>query len=195
MYREGRPGGARARFSNHGVFKMNAFKRTADCRTPGWACLLNGVANAAQWVARVALVSMTLIIGWQVFARFVLNDSPSWSETTAILLMGWFILIGAAAGVRHQDHIGFVVGQMMMPGPLRRAVRSFSHLLTAAFGIAMAYFGMDLVIGSWHVLMPGSYVVQGATYIPLVLGGVLIAVFSLENLLRQAPEDGFGEGE
>ncbi len=154
--------------------------------------VLGFLSATAQWIARITLVSMTLIIGWQVFARFVLNDSPSWSESSAVLLMGWFVMVGAAAGVRHRDHIGFTVGLILMPPGLRRYVRMFGKVLIALFGVAMAYFGFDLVAGTWNVIMPGSFLPQGAHYLPLVVGGVLIALFALEKLVELGLEK---EGE
>ena len=45
---------------------------------------------AADWLVRIAaagLVLMTAIVGWQVFGRYVLNSSPSWSEQAALTLM------------------------------------------------------------------------------------------------------------
>lgn len=143
--------------------------------------LLSGIS---RWVAGVALVLMTLVISWQVYARYILNDSPSWSEGTALLLMGWFILIGAAAGVRHGDHLGFTVGLMMAPPRLRVAMRTVTYLLMCIFGLLMALNGFELVRGTWAGNIPGMILPQGVDYIPLVVGGILIAVFSAERLVQ-----------
>ncbi|HWM28732.1 MAG TPA: TRAP transporter small permease subunit, partial [Woeseiaceae bacterium] len=59
-----------------------------------------GISRSAQWFAGIGLLLMTLIIGWQVFARYVLNDSPAWAEQAALLLMIWYVMFAAAAGVR-----------------------------------------------------------------------------------------------
>ena len=48
---------------------------------------------------------MTGIIGWQVFGRFVLNSSPSWSEQAALMLMIWYVFLAAAAGICEGFHI------------------------------------------------------------------------------------------
>ena len=45
------------------------------------------VARCAITIACAALIAMTVVEGWQVFARYVLNDSPSWTEPVALLLM------------------------------------------------------------------------------------------------------------
>jgi TRAP-type C4-dicarboxylate transport system permease small subunit len=51
-------------------------------------------------IGAAGLLLMTAIVGWQVFGRYVLNSSPSWSEQAALTLMIWYVSFGAAAGVR-----------------------------------------------------------------------------------------------
>jgi hypothetical protein len=49
-------------------------------RQGGVAGVSGSLARAATIVAGASLVGMALVEGWQVFARYVLNDSPSWTE-------------------------------------------------------------------------------------------------------------------
>nr|MBP8908295.1 TRAP transporter small permease [Pseudoxanthomonas sp.] len=37
--------------------------------------------------AAIALVGLVLVQSWQVFTRYVLNDSPSWTEPVTLLLL------------------------------------------------------------------------------------------------------------
>lgn len=55
---------------------------------------LGALSRASLYIAGVGMVAMTLIVGWQVFARYILNDSPSWSEPLSLHLMSWFIMLG-----------------------------------------------------------------------------------------------------
>ena len=48
---------------------------------------LDALDKATIAIAGAALVCMALAQGWQVFARYVLNDSPSWTEPLALLFM------------------------------------------------------------------------------------------------------------
>ncbi|RYE62045.1 MAG: TRAP transporter small permease subunit, partial [Rhizobiaceae bacterium] len=61
--------------------------------------VLSMISRSSLWIAGIGMVSMTLIVGWQVFSRYILNDSPSWSEPLSLYLMSWFIMLGAAVGV------------------------------------------------------------------------------------------------
>ena len=53
-------------------------------------------ARLARFVATLSaagLVVMTAVTAWQVFARYVLNDSPPWSEAAALVIMAYFVLL------------------------------------------------------------------------------------------------------
>ena len=67
------------------------------------------LARTAIVISAAGLVLMTLIIGWQVFARYVLNASPAWSESSALLLMLYYIMLAAAVGVYENFHLGLKI--------------------------------------------------------------------------------------
>uniref|UniRef100_UPI003D76A394 TRAP transporter small permease n=1 Tax=Salmonella enterica TaxID=28901 RepID=UPI003D76A394 len=52
--------------------------------------------RAALAIAAVSIVGMACVEAWQVFARYVLNDSPSWTEPVALLFMSTTMMFGAA---------------------------------------------------------------------------------------------------
>jgi len=70
---------------------------------------LSKISTATLWLAGAGLILMTAFVAWQVFGRYVLNSSPSWTEPGAVMLMSWFIFLGAAVGVRENYHLGFDV--------------------------------------------------------------------------------------
>jgi TRAP-type C4-dicarboxylate transport system permease small subunit len=146
--------------------------------------ILAVVNRAALWIAGIGLVLMTLFVAWQVFGRYVLNQSPSWTEPASLLLMSWFILLGSAVGVRDGNHLGFEIGLHYAPHGLRQIMLAVTEVLVMIFGGAMAWYGTSLAVETWSALMPGLPIPQGFDYVPLAVGGVLIALFSLEKLVR-----------
>ena len=63
---------------------------------------------------------------WQVFGRYVLNDTPVWAESTALLLVIWVTMLGAAAGVRDAGHIGMESLVVLLPERASASARSSS---------------------------------------------------------------------
>lgn len=133
--------------------------------------------------AGLGLVLMTIIVAWGIFGRYVLNDTPIWAEAGALFLMSWFILLGAAVGVRESDHLGFEVGLLLSPPPLRAALIVLGEGLVCAFGLAMLFYGWQLAAGTWDDRMPIIGISRGWDYVPIAAGGALIGLFALEKLL------------
>lgn len=148
--------------------------------------LVRLLSTVALWISGAGLLVMTGCVLWQVIGRYILNDSPSWTEPFSLLLMSWFILLGAAVGVREGNHLGFEIGLHFAPPPIRKLMEVVTDLLVMGFGVAMAWYGWLLAMGTWSAKMAGIDIPQGFDYLPLSGGGVLIALFSLEKLLAHA---------
>ncbi len=151
--------------------------------------VLSTISKIALWLSGAGLIVMTIIVGWQVFGRFVLNDSPSWTEPAALLLMSWFILLGSAVGVRDGVHLGFETGLHYAPPTLRRIMLGVTEVLVIGFGATMSWFGWVMTLDTWSSNMAGLPVPQGMDYLPLAIGGMLIALFSLEKFARLIVDD------
>ena len=141
------------------------------------------LSRIALWFSALGLVGMTLIIGWQVFARYVLNSAPAWTEQAALLLMLWFILFAAAAGVRERFHIKLSLLQDSLSGAPRRWLLIICDLIVLIFGAFMVWNGAELVIATWHHTIPTLGIPRGTAYLPIVGSGALIVFFAAEHVL------------
>ncbi len=143
----------------------------------------SALSTLALWLAGIGLVAMTCIVSWQVFTRFVLNWSNAWTEPAAVLLMSWFIFLGAAVGIRENYHLGFDVLLYVLPKSSKRVLRSISDVVVIAFAIGMVWYGLQLVALGWPARLPSLGIPEGVKYLPIVAGGALIILFSIERLL------------
>ena len=111
------------------------------------------------------------------------TDSPSWTEPGAVMLMSWFIFLGAAVGVRENYHLGFDVLLYVLPKGGKKWLRMISDLVALAFGIGMIWYGGQLVGLTWNTTLPSLGISGGWDYVPLVAGGVLVVLFTLERIV------------
>lgn len=161
--------------------------------TPG------GFATVMAWISRIslllagaALVLMTVFVAWQVFGRYVLNQSPSWTEPASVMLMSWLIFLAAAVGVRDNTHLGFDVLLYVLPRGGKRVLRMISDLVVFAFGCGMVWYGGKLVGLTWNTVLPALGVSGAFDYLPVMAGGVLVMIMALERIalrLSGAPID------
>jgi TRAP-type C4-dicarboxylate transport system permease small subunit len=144
---------------------------------------LTVLARIATVIAGAALVGMAIVEGWQVFARYVLNDSPSWTEPVALLLMSTVMMAGAAVGTRSDAHFGFFIAVEHTRPALRRALLAIARLIAAAVGLMLSIWGGRLLVDGWDVPMAGAPLPQGIVFLPFCVGGALITLFAIERLI------------
>ncbi len=136
------------------------------------------------WVAGLSVLTISLIIPWGVFARYVLGTGSSWPEPTAILLMMVFTFIGAAASYRAGAHMAVAMLTDRMPPGLRNAMAIVSQLLMATICLFMTIWGTKLCLSTWNQFMSAMPTLRvGITYMPIPIGGLLTLIFVLEKLL------------
>jgi TRAP-type C4-dicarboxylate transport system permease small subunit len=144
---------------------------------------LSALSTTALYIAGAGLVAMSVIVLWQVFVRFVLGWGQSWTEVTALIIMSWFIMLGAAVGVRENYHLGFDVLLYVLPKGSKKVLRTISDVVVLAFAIGMVVYGIALMRLQWNERLPSIGISGAFRYLPVAAGGALIILFSLERMV------------
>ena len=143
------------------------------------------LAKLCLQVACVGLVAIILCVLYQVFGRYVLNDTPTWAEQLALLLVAYVTMLGTAVGVRDAGHIGLESFLVLAPDWLRTKAELVIHFCMIVFGGYMLYYGATLAKGQWGELLPTLGIADGFRYLPIGICGILIVLFSIEHVLAQ----------
>ena len=141
------------------------------------------VARWCMYAAVAGLIGIVATVSWQVFGRYVLNDTPTWAESTALVLILYVTMFGAAVGVRDAGHIGLESLLILTPESVRLKLEVVIHLLVGSFGLVMAWNGGILAESVMGYKIPTLGLPEGINHIPSVIAGVLIALFSLEHII------------
>lgn len=150
------------------------------------AQLTSLLARIALWIAGIGLILMTVFIAAQVFWRYILNSSLIWSEPASVMIMGWFIFLGAAVGIREGYHLSFDIVLYLLPERGKKVLHSISDAVVAAFGLGMIYYGGELAKKTMHNAIPSLGISGAWDFIPIIAGGVLVVIFCVERILRRA---------
>ena len=144
-----------------------------------------------DWLARlflllasIALAILVALMVYQVWGRYVLNDTPTWAENLALLLVLVVVLPVAAVGLRENFHLGISFIKELLPPRMQLFTDLFITILLAVFGFLMAFFSFDLVTGTWERNIPLLGIPQGVRYLPLVFCGSLIVIFVIERTIN-----------
>jgi len=152
--------------------------------------------RAIPWIPRVLVVLLMLIamvdmlVG--VFLRYVMTwvsatfDLPSirffWVEEIGEYALAWLTFIGAALGIRRGVHFSVQMLTERWPLGARRALAAVHYVLLAGFGVLLAYYGWQVAELNSQSFSPALDVNLRWLYLSSVVGGVLIAIYSLAAL-------------
>ena len=147
---------------------------TRFCAALAKLCLQIGVAG---------LVLLITAVLYQVVGRYVFNDSPTWAESGAVLLVLYVTMLGMAVGVRDAGHIGLESLLVLAPENVRLKMELLIHGLVLLFGVVMAYNCSVLAQSVWAYKIPTLGISEAFKYIPPAMAGALVAMFSLEHII------------
>lgn len=137
-------------------------------------------------LAVIGLLAVILCVQWQVIGRYVFNDTPTWAEALALLLVLFVTAFGLAVGVRDAGHIGLESLVVLLPARWRHRIEILIHILVGSFGALMVYGGWLWMVGKWAEKKPMLPVPDGIDYLPLVIAGALVVLFSIEHIVALA---------
>lgn len=133
-------------------------------------------------VCCILLGSMVLVLAWQVFSRYALNDPSTFSEEFLRFGVIWMSLLGAAFSAGKSNHMAISLLRDMSRGRLKKTLSALVPVSFVIFSIAV------LILGGIHLMgnAAGQYspvlrVPQSLIYASLPVSGVFIVVYSVLN--------------
>lgn len=141
------------------------------------------VSKVSLALAVFGLLAVVLCVQWQVLGRYVLNDTPTWAESLALLLVLFVTAFGLAVGVRDAGHIGLESLVVLLPEAWQHRIELLIHALVAFFGGLMVHSGWLWASMKWTEKKAMLPVPDGIDYVPVVIAGALIVLFSVEHIV------------
>jgi TRAP-type transport system small permease protein len=86
-----------------------------------------------DWTAFVIFWALALVIFYQFFTRYALNDSASWTEEIARYLLIATAFVGGAINVRKNNHIQVDFLYRLLPPAVNRAMSTLVDVIRILF--------------------------------------------------------------
>ncbi|WP_262692681.1 TRAP transporter small permease [Kordiimonas aestuarii] len=133
-----------------------------------------------------SLVALVLVEVWQVIGRYALNDSPSWTEPVALLMLKFALMLGAAVGIRSEAHFRFLLLVEAANEVWRPRLEAIARIVCAFIGIILTIWSAIMAAETWGIKVAGAALPTGIYFIPFMLGGALICLFAIERFFLPA---------
>ena len=150
-----------------------------------------------DWFAFGIFWVLAIVIFYQFFTRYALNDSASWTEEIARYLLIATVFVGAAINVRKNNHIQVDFFYRFLPRPVSRGLSTLVDALRIAFlayCVWLTYLLMDkigsqrMAIIDWPIGILYGFVIAGFVLMTWRAIGVAIANWKRGASVLEQPE-------
>ena len=112
----------------------------------------------------------------------------TWVEEVGELSLAWLTLIGAAIGIQSRSHFALSVFVHHLPETAQLWIRRFNHALIVCVGLLVAWYGWKLCLLNRALTTPGLGISLAWLYASAVVGGILIAIYGVAEILSPSPQ-------
>lgn len=147
--------------------------------------LWRGLDRLVEGLIILLFIGMVIAGGAQVFNRFVLNKSLSWSEELQRYAHIWIVYLAIPVAYRRGMHIGMDIFRERLPAMAQRFLRYFTHLLWILLGSSIIVFSRRILQVTARQRSPGMGLPMNYVYLCLVIGAGYLLVIALRKLVDE----------
>ncbi|MFI3245596.1 MAG: TRAP transporter small permease [Ferrimonas sp.] len=146
--------------------------------------------NSILTACSTLLIALVVLVTWQVFSRYVLNDPSSFTDELSRYFMIWLGFLGACYLFGKRAHLAITLMLDTLDGYKKNILLVVINLTTLTFvNLAMLRGGWLLVNKTLHQFSPALQIPMGYIYFILPLSAVLITVYIFLNFLDALTKD------
>lgn len=144
--------------------------------------VVDGMNIVIRWVLAALMLIMTVLIGWQVMARFIIGDSLTFSEEVSRFVMVWLVIVGAAYAAKNGRLMKVDIVEHMLSGKAKQTVIMIAGIVSIVFYLVLVVFGFFIVNAVSYQLTPATEVSMSIPMAALPVGGILLIINTIHQM-------------
>ena len=145
--------------------------------------LRNNINRFIEFLLILLMGALTLVVLWQVVARYVMTNPSSWTEELARFMLIWVSILGAAYVSGRREHIAIDILQQRMSPKRRRKFQILIEVIIILFAFfVLVIGGINLVEITLHQISSALRLPLGYIYAIIPFSGILIIIYALFNI-------------
>ncbi|MFP4844959.1 TRAP transporter small permease [Winogradskyella sp. PE311] len=149
--------------------------------------IFNKVLKILEWIMIVIFALLVLDVLFQVFSRYALGTSFTWTEEFARFALIWMTILGAAYLNGKKEHLSMDFLYQKFSEPNKRKASILIEVLIFLFALViMVIGGLNLVYTTLHLeqLSGTLRIPLGYVYAIMPFSGFLIMCFSVFHIAK-----------
>ncbi|HEY8528804.1 MAG TPA: TRAP transporter small permease [Paenibacillaceae bacterium] len=150
--------------------------------------LMDKVNQVLFWIVGILLGAVFVLLVSQVYFRYVMNSSLSWSEEAARYLTIWIVFLGVALGLRRKRLIAVEVVVQFVPKKLEFAFRMLVLLVSLVLMAFLFYFGIRMGITVSNKTSTAMGIPMWIPYAAIPIGTLLTLLNAIAAMIEMFTE-------
>lgn len=139
--------------------------------------------SVLKWFCVILFAGLVVLVTWQVFTRFVLDNPSAFSEELAKYCFVWLVLFGSALVFGENGHMRIEFIQDNLPAKPRIIAQLFVEVSIILFSAAVLISGgLASTKIAWTQMSASLKVPVGYLYAVMPIAGVFIIFYCIYNI-------------
>jgi C4-dicarboxylate transporter DctM subunit len=150
---------------------------------PPWRPLASSLAFVSKWydlgatsAAVTLMAALVIVVGLQVFFRYILNSPLPWPEEVSGYLFVWAVFLGATMTIYRGDLPAVKVFVNMLPPAGRDVVDELGAVFSLITGFVLIVQGIHACVASWAERSPALQIAMTYPLAIIPISGLGLAI-------------------
>ena len=150
--------------------------------------LFGTIDRGVELLVAAIFGAMVLIGFLQVFSRFVLNKTPSWSEEIQIFGHIWLVFLAIPIAYRRGAHFTVEAIRRQYSLGMHKVFDLMVEFLWAGFAVVTAWYSYRVALVAGRSVSPGLEIPMSYPYYGMIIGSVYLLLVVLRRVCGEPPE-------
>jgi TRAP-type C4-dicarboxylate transport system permease small subunit len=149
--------------------------------------IFTAIDRTGESLVAMIFAAMVLIGFFQVFSRFVLNATPSWSEEIQIFGHIWLVFLAIPIAYRRGAHFTVEAIRRQYSLGMHKVFDVMVECLWAGFAITTAYYSYRVSLVAGRNVSPGLEIPMSYPYYGMIVGSVYLLFVVMRRIAGEPP--------
>ncbi|HEX2724876.1 MAG TPA: TRAP transporter small permease [Beijerinckiaceae bacterium] len=149
--------------------------------------IFGAIDRAVEILVATIFAAMVAVGFFQVFSRFVLNATPSWSEEIQIFGHIWLVFLAIPIAYRRGAHFAVEAIRRQYSLGMHRIFDLMVEIMWAGFAVTTAYYSYRVSLVAGRNVSPGLEIPMSYPYYGMIVGGVYLLFVVMRRVAGEPP--------
>lgn len=144
---------------------------------------LNLIEKSISALTIILFACMTIIVFTQVLLRYGFDSNIFWAEEFSRYSMIWIAFLGAAIGIKHNEHTRIDFFVKLLPAKAQLAMEVINRLICIFFVAFITYSSLTMLENTFKLKTPSLQIPVGLVHVVLPITGVVMIVYLIIQII------------